>query len=123
MRGVPIDAGATVPNSDVATTSLPAKHDASRLRLWFPIALVATYWAFIYVNQNFEFSAVGRFISRMIALLLFFLTFTVWWLTRSVFTWRDRFLAIGVVVAVSAVAVLVADKSMSAFGFFLMPDR
>jgi hypothetical protein len=72
-----MSAGANVRNSDVAATSTPAKRDVSRLRLWFPTAVVAAYWAFIYVNQNFEFSAAGRFISRMIALLLFFLAFTV----------------------------------------------
>src|SRR6478752_6128964 len=118
-RGVPMSAGANVQNSDVAVTSMPVKRDASQLRMWFPLALIAAYWAFIYVNQNYEFSAAGRFISRMIALLLFFVVFAVWWLTRSIISWRDRFLAIVIVVAISTVAVLLAHKSMSAFGFFL----
>jgi outer membrane protein assembly factor BamB len=114
-----MSAGATVRNSDAAGTVMPVKRDASQLRVWFPIALVAAYWGFIYVNQNFGFSAAGRFISRMIVLLLFVLIYTVWWLTRSAISWRNRFLAIVVIFAISTVAVLVADKSMSAFGFFL----
>jgi outer membrane protein assembly factor BamB len=73
----------------------------------------------MYVNHHYEFSGAVRFISRMAALLLLFLFFTIWWLSRSQISWRDRLGAIAVAFVVATLALFAADKSMSAFGMFL----
>jgi outer membrane protein assembly factor BamB len=104
---------------DAAPAKPPIIRNPALLRVWFPIVLLAAYWAFVYVNQNYEFSSAGRFLSRMGALLLLFLAFTIWWLSRRVLSWRDRVLAVVAVFAISALALFAADKSLNAFGYFL----
>jgi outer membrane protein assembly factor BamB len=89
------------------------------LRVWPAVVLLAAYWAFTYVNQNYEFSSVMRFITRMMALLLLVLVFAMWWLTRSKLSIRDRIGAALIVLAISAFAVAASDKSINAFGYFL----
>ncbi len=90
-----------------------------KLRVWPAVVMVALFWTFLYVNYNADFSMFSRFISRMVAYGVLLLAFMGWWLTRSAISWRNRLLAIVVVIAVYVLAWFVADKSMNAFGLFL----
>ena len=55
----------------------------------------------------------------MIAYLIAFLAFFGWWLSRSKVSWRDRLLAIAVVIWFGISARLVADKTMNGFALAL----
>ncbi|HEX4416063.1 MAG TPA: PQQ-binding-like beta-propeller repeat protein [Lacipirellulaceae bacterium] len=106
--------GATIghsANSASPTNNNSASH--SRLRLWPAITLLVLFWAFLYYNLHADMPMGTRFISRMIAYAILLVGFTGWWLSRSVISWRDRLLAIGVVLAIMFVADCFADKSLS----------
>ena len=80
-----------------ASAKSPVVRDPALLRLWLPISILAAYWAFMYVNQNFEFSSAGRFLSRIGRTIAPLPGLHDLVATRRAMSWRDRLLAIAVV--------------------------
>lgn len=101
---------------DEATPVLPA---APELRVWPAVVMVVAYWSVLIATYAMGMSNFERFISRFAALLVVFLAFSLWWLTRRAVRRRDRWLAVAVVLLISASTLVVADKSMDAFGLFM----
>jgi outer membrane protein assembly factor BamB len=105
----------------VATSASPLRFTPTTgpLRIWPAVVMLAAFWAFLYVNYNFELAMFARFISRMIAYGLLLLAFLGWWLTRRQIRWRDRLLAVGVVIVISLVAGLLSDASVGPLALFM----
>jgi outer membrane protein assembly factor BamB len=91
----------------------------SALRVWPAVVMVLAYWAFLRITYTIGMSNFERFISQFAALVVLFLAFSVWWFSRRAIRWRDRLLAVVVVLLIAAGTYFVADKSMDAFGLFL----
>src|SRR5258705_5653145 len=89
------------------------------VRIWPAVVLVVAFWTFLYANHAMELSAQARFVSRMVGYLIALLAFFGWWLSRSKVSWRDRLLAIAVVIWFGISARLVADKTMNGFALTL----
>ena len=92
---------------------------SSSLRVWPAVVMVLAYWGFLTATFTVGLSNFERFISQFAALAILFLASTVWWLTRRAVRWRDRWLAVVVVLAIAAATYFRAHKSMDAFGLFL----
>src|SRR5262245_21839288 len=92
---------------------------APPLRVWPAIVMVLAYWGILIATYVMGMSNFERFISRFAALLVLLLAFSIWWLTRRAVSRRDRWLAVGVVLLIAAGTLVVADKSMDAFGLFM----
>jgi outer membrane protein assembly factor BamB len=110
----------TTAQSRGVSTGTPAPEKANApLRLWPAVVLVIAFWTFLYVNYTFEMSQGPRFFSRMIAYAIAILAFFGWWLSRSKVSWRDRLLAVAVVIGYGVATCLITDKSMNAFALAL----
>jgi outer membrane protein assembly factor BamB len=81
--------------------------------------MVAAFWTFLVINYTFESSQGRRFMSRMIAYLITILAYFGWWLSRSKVRWRDRLLAVAILIGYGIVTTLFADKSMNGFALAL----
>src|SRR4051812_5281940 len=117
-----------MPDMSTITTTQPRESNADApasaktstpLRVWPAVVLVIAFWTFLYVNYTFEMSQGPRFISRMIGYAIAILAFFGWWLSRSKVLWRDRLLAIAVLIGYGIPACLIAHKSMNWFALVL----
>lgn len=113
MSGAATIDGNELPHNAGDATSQP------RLRVWPAVVMVLAYWAVLIVTYAMGMSNFERFISRFAAIVVFFLAFSVWWLTRRAVSWRNRWLAVAVVLLAAAATLIVADESMDAFGLFM----
>src|SRR6478735_11035876 len=108
------------PQPHQATVATPASEKASApLRVWPAVVLTAAFWAFLVFNYTVEMSQGPRFFSRMIAYLIAILLFFGWWLSRSKVLWRDRLLAVAVLIGYGIATCFVSDKSMNGFALAL----
>jgi outer membrane protein assembly factor BamB len=80
--------------------------------VWPMLVILALFWAFEFSVYSIEMAAFTRFISRWIVYLVVFLIFLTWWMTYRGFRLRDRFLAVGAMLALSFLAGLVSHKSV-----------
>lgn len=115
-----MSASTTLNQGEIAATqSTVPPRSATNLRIWPAVALLMVFWTCLWANHNVELSNAARFLSRLAAYGVLLLAFMGWWLTRSAITWRDRFLAVTVVIATGVATNLIADKSINWFGLFL----
>ena len=112
--------GATVGYSSTSPRPGQGSDRTAQLRVWPAAVLLAAFWVFLYANHHADLSMTARFFSRMIAYALLLLLFLGWWLSRSTVRWRDRLLAVAVVVLLLANADFLADKTMNAFAIVLL---
>ena len=88
-------------------------------RLWFPVLLLAAFWAFLVANLTLDLAMFPRFMSRMIAYGILLIGFLTWWLTNRSISRGDRWAAVGVMVLATVFASLIADRSMDTFALVL----
>jgi outer membrane protein assembly factor BamB len=102
------------PSATGDTPPVPAS-----LRVWPAIVVLALFWMFQYANRTLELSMFARFMSQLVVYGIVLLWFLVWWLTRRAIRWRERLLAMGMVLLAGVGTWLVADPSFKAFGIFM----
>ena len=98
------------PLASNATTAEPAT--GRPIRVWPALVMVALFWIFWVAHYEIPMDAGTRFLSRMAVNLLLLLGFLIWWLSRSSIRWSDRLLAVGLWIAGTFAAVMVADKTL-----------
>lgn len=121
MSNVTNSGGAAAPA--LPSNEVLAGHTSSRSRLgWrtvvMAVALVA-YWAYILALPQLEMIMFVRFVTRMGAMAGLLLLTLALWTSNSRFRWRDRFLVLGVNVALIAAFSTITDKTMNAFGLII----
>lgn len=110
---------ATLDSHDAGGGGAPIGPHASTIRVWPAFVFVVVLWALIYANGVMDLAAGPRFMTRMATLAIGLLVFLIWWLTRSWVRWRDRLLAIVVVIAMGIVTRQFTDRTIGGFGLFL----
>ncbi len=103
-------------NPAVQTNNPPS---ASILRVWPVVLMLAAFWAFEFAAYGLQMSMFARFMSRFAAYGVLLLFFLGWWLTRRAIRWRDRLLAIAVVVLAGVAAYSLVDPSINVFGLLM----
>ena len=90
-----------------------------KIRLWFPVVLLAAFWAFLVANYTLDLAMFPRFMSRMIAYGILLIGFLTWWLTNRSVSRGDRWAAVGVMVLAVVFASLIADRSVDPFALVM----
>ncbi|HEY7313086.1 MAG TPA: PQQ-binding-like beta-propeller repeat protein [Gemmataceae bacterium] len=72
---------------------------------WPGVVMLAMYWAYAFSCRHLELSMLVLFLSRMAALLLLLLGFSIWWLTNRRIARRERWMAVAVTLGGAALAV------------------
>lgn len=85
-------------------------------RVWFPIAITAAYWAFIFAVNRFDLAISQVFLSSVGVSVLLTLAFIVWWLVASRVGMRERLLAFAGFIGGCVLAALVSDPSVGGLG-------
>lgn len=104
--------------------SAPARDSVARPtvrtdRFWLAALVLVAYWGMTESLAHLELSDIQRFGSRMLALIVLLVFFTVWWLRRPEIARRDRWLLVPAVSGVFIAACLVADASLNPLGMFM----
>jgi outer membrane protein assembly factor BamB len=74
-------------------------------RYWPAVVMLAAYWTYAFTCRHLELSMGVLFLSRMVALLLLILSFSIWWLTNRRIPLGERWLTVAVTLAGAALAV------------------
>src|SRR5262245_1793439 len=74
-------------------------------RYWPAVVMLAVYWAYAFTCRHLELSMGVLFLSRMVALLLLILAFSIWWLTNRRIARGERWLTVVVTLAGAVLAV------------------
>jgi outer membrane protein assembly factor BamB len=74
-------------------------------RYWPAVVMLAAYWAYAFTCRHLELSMGVLFLSRMVALLLLLLAFSIWWLTNRRIARGERWLTVTITLAGAALAV------------------
>ena len=74
-------------------------------RYWPAVGILAAYWAFAFFFRRLEPSMGVLFFSRLAALALLLLLFSIWWLTNRRLARGERWLTVAVTLAGAALAV------------------
>ena len=109
----------TVETAPASPASTNTSDSPRPLRFWWPVALLAVFWAFYIGNHWVELSQGQRFFSRLGAHAVLFLWFFTWWFMQRSIRLRDRWLAVGVFVLGSAVMLKLADPSIGVMSIFM----
>ena len=87
------------------------------LRLWFPVALITTYWIAIGVMRAIELTTFVRFISGFGSFLLMALLFLGWWVFSRRIPRRVKWPALAALVAGAAVGALLSRRVLEPVPF------
>lgn len=96
------DTGLALPQVQAERTSASA---AKPPRYWPGVAMLTAYWAFAFSCRHLELSMLVLFLSRMAALLLLLVAFSIWWLTNRRIARGERWMAVAVTFGGAALAI------------------
>ena len=90
-------------NPETSVASLPYHDPVRRSRPWLGLALAVILWLYFIGGIVFDIQSFAGFVGMMVLYFAGALTFTVWWLTRRAFTWRERWVVMGAAVVLGIV--------------------
>ena len=108
-----------VSNSVLQAPGTIAPSGRKARRPWFPLVLVAVYWALTVLSKRLDLPIFAGFLSSMALAGLLILSFSVWWLIRGGGRLRDRFLVFLAIIGVAILGKQLADASVGGMGLIL----
>jgi outer membrane protein assembly factor BamB len=88
-----------------------------RWRVWPGVVIIALFWASYFILNRLDLPMFFHFLIQSGICALSCLLFLIWWLTNRSVARRDRFFALGALIAAIVFAELAADRSLGALLF------